>query len=234
MLPRSKDLDTTRPIPQTVTFPMTSPSGEPLNITVPAEFSGFANYTVPVDYHESTSPIEAVPRGDAADEQPVSFYSIEQLSKDFARSRSRDTIADALIRYLGQEFDTGAIFLVHGDVTWGWRGISKRVRLKEFEQLNLPLNRPSVLQIVVHSKDCTLGVLEDNAIDRKIFTLLKLELHSHLLIVPVIIHNAVVALVAVSTEDGAFHRRIGELEKLVYKMSLAFEKLIIEEKILMT
>jgi acyl-CoA synthetase (NDP forming) len=44
----------------------------------------------------------------------------------------------------------------------------------------------------------------------------------------------VVAVVVVSAEMDALGKRLQELQKLVYKASLAFEMLIIKNKILMT
>jgi hypothetical protein len=55
-----------------------------------------------------------------------------------------------------------------------------------------------------------------------------------LLVLPIIMLNNVVAAVVVSSDMDALGRRLQELQKLVYKTSLAFEMLIIKNKILMT
>jgi hypothetical protein len=51
---------------------------------------------------------------------------------------------------------------------------------------------------------------------------------------PVIMMDEVVAVVLVSVDRDSFRWRMMELGKLVRKMSLAFEKIIIKQKILMT
>jgi hypothetical protein len=55
-----------------------------------------------------------------------------------------------------------------------------------------------------------------------------------LLVLPIIMLKKVVAVVIVSSEMDALGKRLQELQKLVYKASLAFEMLIIKNKILLT
>jgi hypothetical protein len=220
--------------PQTITFPMTSPDGELINITVPAEFEGFDSYTDQNEYQEIDVPAESHPLPPISDEQHLSSYSIDQISIDFAKANSRDEVADVFIGYLGQEFDIGAIFTVRGSEAVGWRGVSHGKRAPGFELFNWSLNKPSVLKKLMQSKDYTIGQLDDNQSNRQILYLLNADQASHMCALPVIMQKEVVAIILVSASGSDFRSKMAELKMLVSKMSLAFEKLIITLKILMT
>jgi hypothetical protein len=56
----------------------------------------------------------------------------------------------------------------------------------------------------------------------------------HIIALPVIMQGKVVAIIVVSADGDLLRSKMVELENLVYKMSLALQKLIIELKILMT
>jgi hypothetical protein len=135
---------------------------------------------------------------------------------------------------LGQEFSYCALFAIHAKAAIGWRGMSLGDNLPGFEQLNIPLNKPSVLQEVVLSRNYILDTLQENACNRKILTHIKIPSSKELLVMPVIMLDEVVAVVLVSVDRETFRWRMVELGKLIRKMSLAFEKIIINQKILMT
>jgi hypothetical protein len=213
---------------------MKSSTGELINVTVPAEFEGFASYSDPNVIQKNPMAAENQSSPTISEEQRLTYYSIDQLSIDFASAGSREDIADIFIRYLGQEFELGAIFIVFGDEAVGWRGISQGKRMPGFEMFNWSLNKSSILQKVIQSKACVAGQLEDNPSNRQIHFLLNSAPTSHVVALPVIMKDEVVAIILVSADREKFRSKMIELEKLVYKMSLAFEKLIIKLKILMT
>jgi hypothetical protein len=234
MLPRRNKKNRSPQAPHTVTFPMKSSSGELINITVPAEFEGFSSYSDLNEMEELTPPVKNQSQPAINNEQRLTYYSIDQLSIDFASAGSREDIADVFIRYLGQEFETGAIFIIFGDEAVGWRGIFQGKRMPGFEMFNWSLKKTSILQKIMQSKDYEIGLLDDNPSNRQILFLLNSDQTSKVFALPVIMQEEVVAIILVSADGDAFHAKMIELEKLVYKMSLAFEKLIIKLKILMT
>jgi hypothetical protein len=219
---------------QTVTFPMKSATGELINITVPADFEGFASYSDQGCFQDVSEPTEIRSYPAISKEQRLSVYTIDQLSIDFAKAGSREEVADVFIRYLGQEFDVGGIFIVFGDEAVGWRGISHGKRLPGFEMFNWSLKKPSVLQKVTQSKDVVFGPFEVNPANKQILFLLNSAQTDHIIALPVIMQGKVVAIIVVSADGDLLRSKMVELENLVYKMSLALQKLIIELKILMT
>jgi hypothetical protein len=208
--------------PATITMPSFTETGELLNVTIPAEFEGFASM------HD-----------DGVDDpfrfpDDVSRYTVDRLSLDFAGARTRDDVANVFINYLGQEFTSGALFIVRSTSAVGWRGVSGGERVTGFADLNLLLSKPSVLRDVVESRNFSMGALINTPENRQILKLLNIRSETSLLVLPLIMLNKVVAVVLVTADMDALGRRLGELQKLVRKASLAFEMLIIKNKILLT
>lgn len=188
--------------------------GDLLNIEFPTDFEGF---------------------GSLPDLEPaISSYSIDRLSIDFASAGNRDDVADVFIKYLGQEFSSGALMIIRGKAAIGWRGVQEHQKLTEFDKLVIPLDASSVLHTVIATSHFHMGPLNNSQSNNQLTDALKSAPERSHLIMPVIMLNKVVAVVIVLADMDALGKRLQELQKLVYKASLAFEMLIIKNKILMT
>jgi hypothetical protein len=212
----------------TISIPAVSENGELLNVIIPAEFEDFASLNEVLD--------DELPRNPMIFQnmEKREIYTVERLSHDFAGARSRDEVADVFIRYLGQEFNTGALFILRGTVAVGWRGVGKGTTVKGLADLSLLLSKPSVLRDVVETRTFSLGSLINTPENRLILDALELSSDASLFVVPVLMLNKVVVVVLVSAEMDDLSSRLSELQNLVRKVSLAFEMLIIKKKILMT
>lgn len=204
-----------------IEIPMVNSSGDLLNIEIPLEFEGFASLP---GYEEDFVPyLDGVER-----------YSIDRLSLEFASAKNRDQIASVFIKYLGQEFTIGALFIIRNNMAVGWRGVASGTRLKEVESLDIILSKPSVMADVLETRQPVMGTLGLTPENMQLLKALGGGPGTPLLVLPIIMHNKVVALVVVSADMASLGRKLQELQKLVYKASLAFEMLIIKNKILMT
>ncbi len=195
--------------------------GELLNIEIPAEFEGFGS--LPDLPEQLFTPADKLER-----------YTIDALSLDFASARERDDIADVFIKYLGQEFAKGGLFIMRGNQAVGWRAIDNGKKVDGFESVSIELKSQSVLSSVLDESRYFMGPLAATAGNEPIIKTLQLSASDIILALPVIMLKKVVAVVIVSAEMEALGKRLQELQKLVYKASLAFEMLIIKNKILMT
>jgi hypothetical protein len=215
------------PVPETVKeavkidMPMMNDSGELLNIEIPLEFEGFANLPGYEDDHATA--LDGVER-----------YSVDRLSLEFASAKNRDQIAAVFIKYLGQEFTVGALFIIRNNMAVGWRGISAGKRIEELESMSILLSKPSVMTDVLETRQFSMGTLVQTPENVQIQKILGVGSGTPLLVLPIVMLKKVVAVVVVSAEMDALGKRLLELQKLVYKASLAFEMLIIKTKILMT
>ncbi len=202
-------------------------NGDLLNIEIPVEFEGFDSLPgLPEEpfYGETQAPLLA----------PLGKYTIDKLSMEFAAARERDDVADVFIKYLGQEFTTCALFIVRGNAAVGWRGVSAGKKISGFEEVNLLLSKPSVLRDIIEERNYFMGILINTPENRQIQKVLEIRPETPLLVLPVVMLNKVVAAVLVSADMDSLGRRVAELQKLVRKASLAFEMLILKNKILMT
>lgn len=204
--------------PQKIEFQVTSSSGELLNIEIPMEFEGFAN--LPCDEMNDTAGIER--------------YTVDQLSKDLAAATNREQVADAFIRYLGQEFTTVALFILRNNMAVGWKGVSSRKRLEELETFGLSLDRPSAMKGVFETGQHFAGVFDHSPENSQLLRVLGSAAGTALLVLPLAMQKKIVAAAVISSGEDDPGKRLEELQKLVYKASLAFEMLIIRNKILMT
>jgi len=191
-------------------------------VTIPVEFEGFAAL-----HGDDQDDLYNLP-------DDVSRYTVDSLSLDFAAARSRDDVANVFINYLGQEFTAGALFIVRVTQVIGWRAVNGGERIAGFSELNLLLSKSSVLRDVIESRNFSMGSLINTPENRQILKALNLRPETSLLVLPVIMLNKVVAVVLVTADMDALGRRLAELQKIVRKASLAFEMLIIKNKILMT
>lgn len=205
----------------TIEIPMTNDSGELLNIEIPLEFEGFANLPDYVDDYATAS-------------GGVERYSVDRLSLEFASAKKRDQIAAVFIKYLGQEFTVGALFIIRNNMAIGWRGIAAGKLIEELESLNILLGKQSVMRDVLETRQFYMGTLVQTPENLQILKALGVGPGTPLLVLPIVMLKKVVAVVVVSAEMDALGKRLQELQKLVYKASLAFEMLIIKNKILMT
>lgn len=204
-----------------IEIPMMDDSGELLNIEIPLYFEGFGS--LPGYEDDQAAQFEGVER-----------YTIDKLSLDFASAKNRDQIANIFIKYLGQEFTVGALFIIRSNMAIGWRGVAGSKRIEELESLSILLSKPSVMRDVLESRQFAMGSLIQTPDNVQILKALGIGSGTPLLVLPIVMLNKVVAVVVVSAEMDALGKRLQELQKLVYKASLAFEILIIKSKILMT
>lgn len=209
------------PVPEKISVAYEKEDGELLNIEIPAEFEGFGN-------------LPDLPDEPDTPQAQLGRYTIDQLSLDFAAARERNEVADVFIKYLGQDFEKGALFIIRGKMAVGWRAIVKGTNVDKFEELTIELAVPSVLHNVIKEGRFCMGPVSAIPGNRPIAAALQLSSGDTLLAIPVIMVNKIVAIVLVSAEAAALGQKLQELQKLVYKASLAFEMLIIRNKILMT
>ncbi|MFO7984084.1 MAG: hypothetical protein R6V08_11575 [Desulfuromonadales bacterium] len=177
----------------------------------------------------SSDIIEDVPEADIIEED----YSLDTFSRLLADAGGREDIADIVTGYLRQEFDHGALFQIRGSKACGWRSTVDGRDSKEFAQLEIDLDEPSVLKTVVQNRTCYLGGIPGTDANDRIFQRLGGYPASKGLLVPIRILERVVGLIYVDGEQSDLEDRTADLQKLAAKASLAFEILILKKKILM-
>jgi hypothetical protein len=161
------------------------------------------------------------------------LVTFTKVISDFAAAQSRDSVADSLIRYLGQEFNACAVFIVRGNAAVAWRGMRSGRPIEGFSDFGVLLGKPSVIQDVAESRDSVVGMLQETVVNRQILDAIGLSPESELAVQPIVMLNKTVAVILVAGHGDKLTQRLEELKTLSRKASLAFEMLIIKAKILM-
>lgn len=195
------------------------PAAEPAPQAEPGEFEELTE----AELEEEEALIEAVER-----------YTIDSISQELADARDRDEIADSLVRYAGQEFSQVALFLVKGNTAVGWRGMRDGKFMPNFPSFSVPLNEPSVLKVVAETKSFYRGPLPPTPLNATIIRAMDGEAPASANLIPLTMMGRVVNILYVVGSGADLDARIQDIQKLVGKASMAFEILILRNKIMMT
>jgi hypothetical protein len=160
-------------------------------------------------------------------------YSIDQISRELAKAEDRETIADILMHYLGEEFERGALFIVRGDAVSGWRAVRGGREIDGFQNLCVPLTRSSVLKTVTEGRSYYLGPIADTPLDGRLLAALGGDRPAAVLLVPLLVAGRVVNIMLMEGGQTDLADRFVEVHRILSKAALAFEVLISREKILM-
>jgi len=192
-----------------------------INITIPKELGRAVSETV-------------ADKKERADRPSIELYTIDKLSLDFSRARNRDDVADIFIKYLGQEFNRCALLTIRGNMAVGWRAVVSGKQIKGFEHTALEVSKSSELSEILIGKHFFFGTLAESSANLPLTTALSLTAFNSILSLPVVMNERVVAMIIVSSDAMSLQRRLGELQKLVYKASLTFQIMVLKNKLLQT
>ena len=156
---------------------------------------------------------------------------MEIVLSALAEAGNRDAIAEALVAFLAGEFKRVALFMIKGTDAVGWMGRNLDHSTKGLENSRLSLNETSALKVVVDTRNFYFGHLPDSPGNRKLLAALGGKTQENVLMIPMAMMGRVVAIFYM---DGsrAPGKNISHLLKLVEKASMAFEILILKNKIL--
>lgn len=198
-----------------------SPFKDLLHVPIPAELHTSSPFDQPVEKPSSPKPGKDI-------------YTIDRLSIDFSKARNRDDIANIFIKYLGQRFLKGALLTIRGHSAVGWRAVNNERQIKNFESQIFELSKSSELSEILIGKHYFFGPLSDSHANQPFIAALGLSASDTVLSFPVIMNTRIVAMILVSSDVIHLQQRLSELQKLVYKASLAFQILVLKNKLLQT
>lgn len=155
------------------------------------------------------------------------------LCKQLTEARSRDDIADAIIDHIAPFYAGAALLMVKGGVATGWKGAAEGEVLHDFDQLQIPLDQPSVLQTVAASKAFYLGPLQKEVNNILISSRFDPKPPESVLAIPLLLRGRLVTILYLQDLADKLLNQLPQLQKLVVKTSMAFEMLILANKIQM-
>jgi hypothetical protein len=193
--------------------------------------SDLLNVAIPKDLYD---PFKDIFAEELSPKQTLELYTIDKLSLDFSEAKNRDDIANVFIKYLGQEFAKGALLTIRGHNAFGWKAVSGESQIGDFETTMIELSKSSELSEMLIGKHYFFGPLSESHANQPIIKALKLGASDTVLALPVVMNSRFVAMIVVSSDVIHLQQRVNELQKLVYKASLAFQILVMKNKLLQT
>lgn len=166
--------------------------------------------------------------------QAARRYTIDTLSRALVDAPDRDAVATALVSYVGQDIDRAALLLVTRDAVAGWMARGGGEPVPRFNELRIGLTEPSVLVSVIRAKIPYRGPVAGTPANLRLLRALGGGEPEGVAIVPLVMNNRVVALLCAAGKMELLGTRQKHLQVIARKGVLAFEVLILKNKILMT
>jgi hypothetical protein len=160
---------------------------------------------------------------------PLSEESAAEL---LVEAQDRNEILAAVLGSLSRDFPRCAIFLVRGELAMGWKCTLGRRATPGFDLLQVPLGEPSVLKTVAEGKSYYLGPIPRSPFNSMILQEMGGTVPTAALLVPLLMMGRVVGILYADGEGVNLGERLPGLQKLTVKAAMAFEILVLKNKIL--
>ena len=158
--------------------------------------------------------------------------SLEDTSLQLVEVRDRDDVADALIRYLAANYYRAALFMVVGGQITGWRSARDGEPIAGFDAFQLPASEPSVLKTTIDNQSYFLGPLPKSGANLALISHLGKPDPTTILLLPLALMGRVVGLIYIDDPETNLAEHLPDLQMLATKGLMAFELLILHNKIL--
>jgi hypothetical protein len=216
--------------PAEINFPLTQEDDDIFDIQ---EVVGSAEEPFKTKSFNTTPVIMEPEVVEPAEVAPV-IHSEESVVEKLAEAKDREDIAEIITMFLGQQFDRVVLFLIKGTVVDGWKACINNSAFSDIRNLRLLLDEPSVLKVVNDGRSYYLGPIPETPGNARILAGIGGGAPSSVLLMPLMMMGRVVAIIYVDGGKEPLANRLADLQKLVGKASIAFEILILKNKILMT
>jgi len=216
------------PIAATETDEDLSEPGSELIYQRPEATTAKAKQEKPVEGIEELDDIDVIE--DLVDEE----VTLESTSQALTKISDRNDVADAIIAYLGAHYARAALFMVVAGQVTGWRSAKEGVPIPGFDQFQLPLSEPSVLKTAVESNSYFLGPIQQSGANLALTTFLGKPSPTTALLIPMSMLGRVVGLIFIDDPGTDLSQAVVDVQKLASKSLMAFEILILHNKILRT
>jgi hypothetical protein len=189
---------------------------------------------VKAEEEKPAAEIEELDDTDVIEDLVDEEVTLESTSAALVKIADRNDVADAIIAYLGANYARAALFMVVAGQVTGWRSAKEGVPIPGFDQLQLPLSEPSVLKTAVDSNSYFLGPVQQSGANLALTTFLGKPAPTTALLIPMSMLGRVVGLIYVDDPDIDLSQAVVDVQQLASKALMAFEILILHNKILRT
>lgn len=183
---------------------------------------------------EEAEVIEELCDDDLIEELEDEEITLETTAQALIKITNRDDVADAIIAHLGAHYTRVALFMVVAGQVTGWRSAKDGQPIPGFGQFQLPLSEPSVLKTAVESNSYFLGPVTQSGANLALTTFLGKPAPKTALLLPMSMLGRVVGLIYVDDASADLSQAVVDVQQLASKALMAFEILILHNKILRT
>jgi len=176
--------------------------------------------------------IEELDDDDLIEDLEEEEITLATTAEALIRITDRNDVADAVIAYLGAHYARAALFMVVAGQVTGWRSVKSGQPIPGFDQLQMPLSEPSVLKTAVESNSFFLGPVPQSGANLALTTVLGKPAPKSALLLPMSMLGRVVGLIYVDDAKADLSQALVDVQKLASKALMAFEILILHNKIL--
>lgn len=188
--------------------------------------------TTKQDEIDSAEAIEEISEDELIEELEDEEITLATTAQALIKISDRDDVANAVIAYLGAHYSRAALFMVIAGQITGWRSVKQGQPIPGFDQFQLPLAEPSVLKTAVESNSYFLGTVPQSGANLALTTCLGKPAPKTALLLPMSMLGRVVGLIYVDDTSTDISQAVLDLQQLTSKALMAFEILILHNKIL--
>jgi hypothetical protein len=157
----------------------------------------------------------------APEESPLTFQEATQLLQGID---DRNAVARTVLRFAASVFKRCLLFTTHQQVIIGWDAVGGNIDPARFRSLAIPLNTPSVFQLVVNSRAHFLGGLQKTRINIGFLKAMGKQVPLSAVVVPILVRGRVVNLLYCDNGHRAHAASdIGELLILAQHIARCYE-----------
>jgi hypothetical protein len=178
--------------------------------------------------------LEELSDNDLIEELEDEVITLATTAQALINITDRNDVADAVIAYLGAHYTRAALFMVVAGQVTGWRSVKDGQPLPGFDQFQLPLSEPSVLKTAVESNSFFLGPVPQSGANLALTAFLGKPVPKSVLLLPMSMLGRVVGLICVDDAKINLADTVTDVQQLSSKALMAFEILILHNKILRT
>lgn len=155
----------------------------------------------------------------------------QTLALFLADARDRDDVLDSIASYLAHQYACVALFLVRGNAAHGWKASIDGQELPDFKQAQFPLDEPSILKTVAETSSFLLGPIPRTPFNSMFLQEIGGRVPQTALLVPLLMMGRVVGIIYVDGKGEELAEKLFELQKITLKAAMAFEILVLKNKI---
>jgi hypothetical protein len=161
------------------------------------------------------------------------ILTLEKASTWLANIESSNDAATILSRLASQMFNRTALFMIRGEMAWGWVGTVQGKIIENFDLFQIPLKEPSILKSIVETKKNFVGSVPFSPLNSRIMSSFGGSFQEDAALLPLTILGRVVAVIYVAEEKKRpIEYLLFKLKLFVSKTVMAMEILILKKKLL--